>query len=101
MIARFMFFYKPGVTLSAIISKEWIEEAEANSSIIQIYRRPKILLCSIGDAVPQETFYNPRVGVNVMSKTMTNHIALEEPLTFSRKHLKWIDGQIVECHGIL
>ena len=81
MIARFMFFYKPGVTLSAIISKEWIEEAEANSSIIQIYRRPKILLCSIGDAVPQETFYNPRVGVNVMSKTLANHIASEEPLT--------------------
>ena len=22
-------------------------------------------------------------------------------MTFSRKHLKWIDGQIVVCHGIL
>ena len=37
--------------LSAIISKEWIEEAEASSSIIQIYRQPRILLC-----------YDPRVG---------------------------------------
>ena len=36
-----------------------------------------------------------------MSKTLANHIALEEPLTFSRKHLKWIDGQIVESQGIL
>ena len=54
--------------LFAIISKELIEEAETSSSIIQIYRRPRILLCSIGDAVPQETFYDPRVGVNVMSK---------------------------------
>ena len=87
--------------LSAIINKEWIEEAEASSSIIQIYCRPRILLCSIGDAVPQETFYDPRVGVNVMSKTLANHIASEEPLTFSRKHLKWIDGQIVESQGIL
>ena len=87
--------------LSAIISKEWTEEAEASSSIIQIYCRPRILLCSIADAVPQETFYDPRVGVNVMSKTLTNHIALEEPLTFSRKHLKWIDGQIEESQGIL
>ena len=78
--------------LSAIISKEWTEEAEASSSVIQIYRRPRILLYSIGDAVPQETFYDSRVGVNVMSKTLTNHIASKEPLTFSRKHLKWIDS---------
>ena len=35
--------------LSTIISKEWIEEAEASSSIIQIYRRPRILLCSCKD----------------------------------------------------
>ena len=39
--------------------------------------------------------------MNVMSKTLANHIASEEPLTFSRKHLKWIDGQIVESQGIL
>ena len=39
--------------------------------------------------------------MNVMSKTLVNHIASEESLIFSRKHLKWIDGQIVECQGIL
>ena len=87
--------------LSMIINKEWTEEAEASSSIIQIYHRPRILLCSIGDAVPQEIFYNPRVGLNVMSKTLANHIASEEPLTFSCKHLRWIDGQIVESQRIL
>jgi hypothetical protein len=27
-------------------------------------------------------------------------MSLEQPLTFSRKHLKWIDGQIVESKGI-
>ena len=36
-----------------------------------------------------------------MSKTLANHIASEESLTFFRKHLKWIDGQIVESQGIL
>ena len=86
---------------SVIISKEWIEEAEASSSIIQIYHRPRILLCSIGDTIPQETFYDLKVGVNVMSKILVNHIASEEPLTFSCKHLKWIDDQIVESQGIL
>ena len=36
-----------------------------------------------------------------MSKTLANHIASEEPLTVSRKRLKWIDSQIVESQGIL
>ena len=50
-----------------------------------------MLLCTIGDAEPQETFYDPKVGVNVMSKTLADHVSYE-PLTFSHKHLKWIDG---------
>ena len=48
--------------LSVFISKEWIEEIEVSSSIIQIYRRPRILLCSIGDVVPQENFTIRRSG---------------------------------------
>ena len=86
--------------LSAIISKEWTEEAKASSSIIQIYCNPRVLLCTIGDADPQETFYDPKVGVNMMSKTLADHVS-DEHLTFSRKHLKWIDDQIVESQGIL
>jgi hypothetical protein len=39
--------------------------------------------------------------VNVMSKTMADHVAPEEPLTFSRKQPKWIDGQIVKSSGSL
>ena len=73
--------------LSTIISKEWTEEAEASSSVIQIYCNPRVLLCTIGGAKPQETFYDPKVGVNVMSKTLADHVS-SEPLTFLRKHLK-------------
>jgi hypothetical protein len=87
--------------LTAIMSKEWIEEAESSSSIIQIYRDFRILLCTIGDAAPQGVFYDQKVGVNVMSKTLVDHIAPDEPLTFSCKHLKWIDGQMVKSQGIL
>jgi hypothetical protein len=54
--------------LSAIIRKEWTKEVESSSSIIQIYCNPTIVLCTIGDAEPQETFYDPKIGVNVMSK---------------------------------
>jgi len=88
--------------LSAIMSREWTEEAESCGSIIQIYWNPRLLFCTIGDASrPQEAFYDPRIGVNVMSRALADHIAPEQPLTLSRKHLKWIDGQIVESRGIL
>jgi hypothetical protein len=83
------------------MSKEWTEEVESNSSIKQIYRNFRILLYTIGDAAPQEVFYDPKVGANVMSKTLADHIALEEPLAFSHEHLKWIDDQIVKSTGIL
>jgi hypothetical protein len=56
---------------------------ESSSSIIQIYRNFRTLLCIIGDAALQEVFYDPKVGVNVMSKTLEDHIALEGPLIFS------------------
>ena len=36
-----------------------------------------------------------------MSRALANHISPEQPLTLSHKHLKWIDGQIMECQGIL
>ena len=84
------------------MSWEWIEETKSCGSIIQSYRNPRLLFYTIGDACrPQEAFYNPRVGVNVMSGALADHISPEQPLTLSHKQLKWIDGQIVECHGIL
>jgi hypothetical protein len=87
--------------LTVIMSKEWTEQVESSSSIIQIYCNFEILLCTIGDAAPQDVFYDPKVGANVMSKTLADHIAPEEPLAFSCKHLKWIDGQNMKSTGIL
>ena len=74
------------------MSREWTEEAESCGSIVQIYYNQRFLFCAIGDAIPHEIFYNPKVGVNVMSRTLADHISPEKPLTFSRKNLKWIDG---------
>ena len=59
--------------LTVITSKEWIEGAEFNSWK---------LLCTIGDAAPQENFYDPK------------------ELVSSRKHPKWIDGQMMESKKI-
>ena len=83
------------------MSREWTEEVESCSSIIQIYRNPRIIFYAIGDTYPQEIFYDLKVRVNVMSRILADQISPEQPLTFSHNHLKWIDGQIVECHSIL
>jgi hypothetical protein len=75
--------------LSAIMSREWTEEVESCGSIIRSYRNPRLLFCTIGDACrPQEAFYDPRVGVNVMCRALADHISPKQPLTLSRKHLK-------------
>ena len=37
----------------------------------------------------------------MISRTLADHILPKQPLTFSRKHLKWIDGYIVESQSIL
>ena len=78
--------------LSAIMSQEWTEEVKSCDSIIQIYHNPRLLFYAIGDAYLQEAFYDPKVGVNVMSRALADHISPEQPVTLSRKHLKWNDG---------
>ena len=46
----------------------------------------------------KRSFYDSKVRVNMMSKALADRVAPQAAL---RKHLKWINGQIVECKGIL
>jgi len=48
--------------LSAIISKEWTEEAEASSSIIQIYSNPRVLFAILGMLDHKKLFTTRRSG---------------------------------------
>ena len=49
----------------------------------------------------QEAVYNPKVRVNIISSALATQIALDEPLSFTRKHMKWINSQMLESKGIL
>ena len=51
--------------------------------MVVLYKSTRALLCTIGDAAPQENFYDPK-----------------EIVSFSRKHPKWIDGQMMESKEI-
>ena len=55
----------------------------------------------LGMPYRKRSFYDPKVRVNMMSKALADRVAPQAALTFSRKHLKWINNQIVECKGIL
>jgi hypothetical protein len=46
-------------------------------------------------------FYDPRVGINIISKCLVLEAFPDEPLAFSQKHLQWISGQTIETKGIL
>jgi hypothetical protein len=87
--------------LSAILSKEWTEEAEESSRDIQLSSEYRTLICATGDAAPQEAAYIPKVGVNIISGALAMQFAPDEPLSFTRKHLKWTNVQMLESKGIL
>jgi hypothetical protein len=42
----------------------------------------------------QQVFYDLKVAVNIMSKTLVDQTAVEEPLSFFHKQLKWIDSKM-------
>jgi hypothetical protein len=76
-----------------IMSKEWIEKAESSSSIIHIYYNFRILLCTIGDAEPQEAFHDPKVGMNVMSDEDISPLhTMQGPII--RAHARQLDLQV-------
>lgn len=45
--------------------------------------------------------YDPRVGINIILKSLVLEAFPDEPLSFSHKRLQWISGQIIETDGIL
>jgi len=87
--------------LSAIISKEWMEEIKSCEDIIGTTHNFRVLHCAIEGTDTQEVAYDPKVGSNIISSALAARVQPDEPRSFSRKYLKWIDGQMMECEGIL
>ena len=87
--------------LSAIMSKEWTEEIESCEDIIRTTRNFRVLHCAIEGTDTQEVAYDPKVGSNIISSAFAARVQPDEPRSFSRKYLKWIDGQMMECRGII
>ena len=82
-----------------IISNEWLGESKPSLEVIRLdspstYIRCQIRKTSLG------AFYNPVVGVNLMSKSFAHTLSENMQLTPTTKLLKCLSGQILPSEGI-
>jgi len=74
-------------SLSAILSYEWLTEAELSPEVARIITPSTILLCQIRGSA-RKFHYNPYVGINVISKELGDTLYPNECITPSQKHLQ-------------
>jgi hypothetical protein len=73
--------------VSAISSWEWLREIEVMDQVIQLYPELKLLSCQVGNLSYQDV-YDPRVGINIIPKSLVLEAFPDEPLSFSQKRLQ-------------
>jgi hypothetical protein len=78
-----------------------LREAEGMDQVIQLYSELNSLSCQVRNLSYQDVFYDPRVGINIIPKSLVLEAFPDEPLSFSQKRLQWISGQTIETEGIL
>jgi hypothetical protein len=82
------------------LSDEWLEESELSPKIIRLNSPSIIIQCQL-DKAPFDTFYNPLVGVNIMSILFAQNFLKDMSLAPTTKLLKSLLGRIVPSLGIL
>jgi hypothetical protein len=87
-------------SLSAILSYEWLTEAELSPEVARIITPSTILLCQIRRSA-RKVHYNPYVGINVISKELADTLYPNESITPSQKLLQSPSRLILESHGVL
>ena len=65
--------------LTAIISREWVEEVEFSSEEIHINTPSSTIHCKI-QGIWVDALYNPSVGANLMSATFASTYLGENPM---------------------
>jgi hypothetical protein len=94
------FFKKKMKELVSVFSNEWLEESELSPKIIHLDSPSVTIECQLVKA-PFDSFYNPIVGVNIMSATFAQDLLKDMPLAPTTKLLKSLSGHIVPSLGIL
>jgi hypothetical protein len=84
----------------SVFSNEWLEESELSPKIIHLDSPSVTIECQLEKA-PFDSFYNPIVGVNIMSATFPQDLLKDMPLAPTTKLLKSLSGHIIPSLGIL
>jgi hypothetical protein len=77
-----------------------LEESELSNEIIRLDSPSVTIQCQIGK-YPFDIFYNPVVGVNIMSIAFAKKLLEDMPLIPTNKLLKSLSGHIILSLGIL
>jgi hypothetical protein len=83
-----------------MLSDEWLEESEFSPKIIHLDSASIVIRCQL-DKAPFGTFYNPIVGINIMSALFAQDFLKNMPLAPTTNLLKSLLGRIVPSLGIL
>ena len=85
--------------LTTIISNEWLRESKLSLKLIHLDSPSTSISCQI-HKTSFNAFYNPVVGVNLMSKSFAHTLPKNFQLTPTTKLLKSLSGQILPSEGI-
>jgi hypothetical protein len=87
-------------SISAIMSYEWLREAELSPEVTRITFLSTILLCQVRGSA-RRVHYNPSVRINIILEELARTLYLDTSLTLSQKLLQGPSGFILESHGVL
>jgi len=85
--------------LITIISNEWMGESKLSPEVICLDSPPTFIRCQI-HKTSFDAFYNPVVGLNLMSKSFKHTLPRNMQLTPITKLLKSLSGQILPSEGM-
>jgi hypothetical protein len=86
--------------LSAIMSQEWLEEAESSAEVIRLPTRLRSTNCMV-IGMDGSFRYDLGLGINIISSSLVQTKLSEERLSSSQKRLHVAPTQSLDCRGIL
>jgi hypothetical protein len=93
------FLKKTVKELTTIVSNEWLGEPKLSPKIVHLDSPFTSIHCQICKT-SFDAFYNPFVGINLMSKYFAHTLSKNMHLTPTTKLLKSLSGQILPSEGI-
>jgi hypothetical protein len=77
-----------------------VERNKSHGSSHSAISQAKVTLVPSRKPLLQDVFYDPRVVIIIISKSLVLEAFPHKPLSFSQKRLRWISDQTIETEGI-